>query len=275
MYLFRGPEHLNNGGFETSTQSWDVAGDKSLSLSQYADPYEGSYCGRVVCSSGYTILNNPVLYQRGFSVEEGMDYLVQLAIKKVQGTIYGAETVSVKLKSWDMNDDWSDYHVVSMTNAYEHHVFALRSSATGSAALVVSLPNFVIDLTNGVVHFDSFEMMRAVDLGAGYGMIHKRHARRNDVKTRHGSLYSYILSGRHHRWEIPVSPIDSAGRCAINSWWASPVESVCWLVDEAVAQNSIWRVNIVNDKAPLETHVTPYGQALWSGKLILETNRAD
>ena len=276
VWLLGGTQILENTDFEVgSTYPWKVIGSSvTLSVST-ADQYTGDYSALATCTSGYNPggVIKPRFYQGEFTLEAGCTYFARCAIKVASGTIYGDGETSLKI------NNWSDLVTYVSKDIYVSSVWKTfgfgftRATTVNSVKLNIYLPRVDGPPPDAGIFLDDIEIYPAVELSAGYDYKFGKVQRRVDTRDRDGGLHSYILPGGYRRFEFPGLNVDSAGRCAINSFWASG--DTCYLIENDADPTSIYAVNVMEAQEAFQSFAQPYGLARYVGELKLETVDAE
>lgn len=92
---------------------------------------------------------------------------------------------------------------------------------------------------------------------------------RADIRTRNGTLYSFIESGEFTKFSLPISWVSSFDRSLVNSWWKTGTD--LRLVENSDSPSSFFNVRVVGNEEPFQTFVRPYFQQFYEGEIELET----
>ena len=85
-------------------------------------------------------------------------------------------------------------------------------------------------------------------------------------RTQGGKLFSYRWSG-FHKYQIPLTFVDSAGEHLLNAWWANQ-ETVALTLNSSESESTVLCM-MVNGTKPINQFVRPYSD-LFEGTLQLE-----
>lgn len=112
---------------------------------------------------------------------------------------------------------------------------------------------------------------------------------RQDLRSRTGALFTYIVKPQYRRYEMTLSWVSSLNRSLISSWHATGADLVMYEMDDPdirvadgtwTAVGSITAsgnvspsvlVRISGYEEPLNTYVEPYFREYYAGSLTLET----
>lgn len=98
---------------------------------------------------------------------------------------------------------------------------------------------------------------------------------RQDLRTKEGTLYTYIEPGRFTEFSLPWSWVSSSDRSLVNSWFSAGV--ALQLVLNSQFPSSFHDVRIVGAEEPLQSFKEPYGpgdssvDVFYEGRIALET----
>ena len=98
---------------------------------------------------------------------------------------------------------------------------------------------------------------------------------RRDLRTKEGTLYTYIEPGRFTRFTLPWSWVSSSDRSLVNSWFVSGLDLEFVLNDSF--PSSLHNVRIMGSEEPLQSFVEPYGlgdsgvDVFYEGRIVIET----
>jgi hypothetical protein len=275
VWLLGGSQILENPGFETgSTGPWAVGGDSVVFSVSTADQYTGDYSALVTCSSGYGSAT-PRIHSDVYTLEAGVSYFFRCAIKVGSGTL--ADNGDAELRVTDLLVN-SVYAAKDINVSTTWQTFGLgwtqQTDVNSRMKARVLLPDFTDPETdNGGIFFDDLEIYPAVELDAGYGYKFGKVQRRTETRDRDGGLHSYIQPGGYRRFEFPGLSVDSAGRCAIASFWAAA--DICYLIENDTDPTSMYAVNIMEVQEPFQSFKPPYGLVKYVGNLKLESVDAE
>jgi len=105
---------------------------------------------------------------------------------------------------------------------------------------------------------------------AGYGYKFETTFNRNDIRTKDGTLFSYVLpNSDSKKWDIPLKFVNSSQVSHINSWWSTATD-LRYIEDDSFA-NSYYAVRIVGKKDTITKFVEPYFRQRYEGSLVIET----
>lgn len=108
-----------------------------------------------------------------------------------------------------------------------------------------------------------------ITLYPDYTFSNALNIQREDVRTKYGSLYTYIQQGTHRIIRIPETWVSSMNKNLVNSWWQTGTN--LRFIEDNSNPSSYYTVRIMGIEEAYQTYVKPYFQQFNSGELILET----
>lgn len=103
-----------------------------------------------------------------------------------------------------------------------------------------------------------------------YDYEFSRENERYDVRTKGGSLFSYIMpDSTFRRFKIPMSFVSSSNQSLVGSWHITGTD-LRYIEDDSFA-NSYYEVRIVGRTSPFTKFVQPYFRQEYEGELVIET----
>jgi hypothetical protein len=104
----------------------------------------------------------------------------------------------------------------------------------------------------------------------GYGYEFQRNLDKRDIRTKGGSLFTYITpAGGYNSFKLPATFVNSSDRSLVNSWFESGAD-LRFIEDDTFA-NSYYNVRITGTTDSFTRFVQPYFRQLYSGTITLET----
>lgn len=271
VWLLGGSQILDNPDFEVgSTSHWAVSGSSIALAVSSIDQYSGNYSALVTCSG---VSSASRFYQGDlFTLDAGHSYFVRCAIRVASGTIADENT------SWKITDESvSSFYVsadIVVSSLWKSFGLGWTQRTTiNSMKFGIYLPTFTDPASaNGGVFIDDVVIYHAVELDAGYGYKFGKIQNRIETHDRGGGLHSYILPGGYREFKFPGLNIDSAGRCAVNSFWANG--DTCYLIEDDTDPSSMYAVKVMDVQEPFQSLASP-GLIRYTGDLTLETTDAE
>ena len=105
---------------------------------------------------------------------------------------------------------------------------------------------------------------------AGYGYDFSETLDKQDIRTRGGSLFSYITpAGSFHRFKIPMRFVNSSDVSLINSWFTTATD--LRFIEDNTFTTSYYTVRITGRVSPFTKFVQPYFRQFYDGQLVIET----
>ena len=105
---------------------------------------------------------------------------------------------------------------------------------------------------------------------AGYGYTFTDNFDKVDIRTKGGTLFSYITpSSTYQSFKIPLSYVTSSDRSQINSWFSTATD-LRYIEDDSFP-NSYYSVRIVGRTDPFTKFHPPYFRQKYDGEIVIET----
>ena len=105
---------------------------------------------------------------------------------------------------------------------------------------------------------------------AGYRFQFTLNLNKQDIRTRGGSLFTYITPASSYRqFRIPMTFVNSSKRAQVNSWFETGTD-LRFIEDDSFA-NSYYSVRIVGKQDPFQTFHAPYFRTYYDGEIVIET----
>ncbi len=108
-----------------------------------------------------------------------------------------------------------------------------------------------------------------INLSPEYDFREIKTLQRADIRTKEGSLFTYIYNGRHTEFKIPESWVNSSQRSLVNSWWETATNLE--FIRDSDFPSSLENVRIMENKEPYQKFIRPYFKIFYEGRITLET----
>ena len=105
---------------------------------------------------------------------------------------------------------------------------------------------------------------------AGYGYTFTENLDKIDIRTKGGTLFSYITpASTYQTFKIPLSFVNSSDRSQINSWFTTATD-LRYIEDDSFP-NSYYSVRIVGSTNPFNKFLQPFFRQYYEGEIVIET----
>jgi len=105
---------------------------------------------------------------------------------------------------------------------------------------------------------------------AGYGYSFTENLDKQDIRTKGGSLFSYITpASTYNTFKIPLSFVNSSDRSQINSWFSTATD--LRFIEDDSFPNSFYTVRIMGKKDPFTRFPVPFFRQYYDGEIVIET----
>lgn len=109
-----------------------------------------------------------------------------------------------------------------------------------------------------------------LNVGATYGYTFTNNLDKHDIRTKGGSLYTYITAnGNFRTFKIPLTYVISADRAQVNSWFETATD--LRFIEDDDFPNSYYTVRIVGRTDPFRKFLKPYYRQRYEGEIVIET----
>ena len=109
-----------------------------------------------------------------------------------------------------------------------------------------------------------------LDEVAGYGYTFNRILDKKDIRTKGGSLFTYITPASGYRsFSIPMTLVASSDVSIVNSFFETGAD--LRFIEDDTFPNSFYSVRITGVQEPFNKFVQPYFRQFYSGTLTFET----
>jgi hypothetical protein len=105
---------------------------------------------------------------------------------------------------------------------------------------------------------------------AGYGYTFTENLDKVDIRTKGGTLFSYITpASTYQSFKIPMSLVTSSDRAQINSWFTTATN--LRFIEDDDFPNSYYNVRITGRTDPFNKFPVPYFRQYYDGEIVIET----
>jgi hypothetical protein len=109
-----------------------------------------------------------------------------------------------------------------------------------------------------------------LDEVAGYGYQFDTSFDKKDIRTKGGSLFTYITpASKFQTFTLPMTYVASSDVSLINSYFATATD--LRFIEDDTFPNSFYTVRITGMTAPFNKFLKPYFRQFYAGTITLET----
>jgi len=262
-----GPEMIYNGGLELGTvSSWGItvgSGASATLTANSVDYYTGSYSMLTTISSVGVGGSAISVYQNNMALSIGARYFLDLAAFAGAYTVKSF-SIGVLTDSWTGAGLTETLTSVGSIAGFEYKSYSFTASYTDAHVRFARLAYDYVDIS-----FDAVSLRAYTTFVPDYNYERKQTVQRRDLRSRAGTLHTYVEPNAYTRFIVPLQWVSAVDRSLVNSWWESGT-TLRWVENDDYP-GSYYDVRITGTEEPFTGFHAPYGLTQQMGELVLET----